>query len=129
MNLAQSSRNQKISLRGEQDTCAPRERRSRLKPELRTKEKQFQISNYFKSQISNSLQRSTGGPNVSVDPVKSLRAELARDGAMSAVVNAILDCCYRTGALPRQMTLRSRLAEEQEAAMRLLSPAAVHVAV
>ena len=66
---------------------------------------------------------------MSVDPVKSLRAELARDGAMSAVVNAILDRCDRTGALPGQMTLRCRLAEEQEAAMRLLSPAAVHVAV
>src|SRR5437867_7832299 len=48
---------------------------------------------------------------------------------MSAVVNAILDRCDRTGALPGQMTLRCRSAEEQDAAMRLLSPSAVHVVV
>jgi Uncharacterized protein conserved in bacteria C-term(DUF2220) len=58
-------------------------------------------------------------------PVASLRAQLAADGALRALVAAILDRCDRGGALPRRMTVRCRTAAEQEAAVRLLSAAAV----
>jgi hypothetical protein len=62
---------------------------------------------------------------VSGDPVESVRTQLAGDGALRAVVSAILDRCDRGGALPKQMVLRCRAGEEREAAVRLLSAAAV----
>jgi len=62
---------------------------------------------------------------MSANPVESVRAQLACDGALRAVVGAILDRCDRHGSLPKQMTLSCRTREEQDAAMRLLSDAAV----
>jgi hypothetical protein len=56
--------------------------------------------------------------------VESLRAQLARDDALRAVVTAILDRCDARGALPKQMVLRCKSREEQNAAERLLSAAA-----
>jgi hypothetical protein len=64
---------------------------------------------------------------MSFDPIESLRAQLAGDGAMRRLVDAILDRCDQTGALPGQMTLRCRSTEDQDAAVRLLSPSAVGV--
>ena len=65
---------------------------------------------------------------MSGDPVESVRAQLAHDGAVRAVVTAILDRCDHRGALPKQMALRCQTREEQEAAVRLLSAAAVRAA-
>jgi len=62
---------------------------------------------------------------VTLDPIASLRAQLARDTAMRAVVDAILNRCDRKGALPGRMTIRCRSSEERQAAIRLLSAAAV----
>jgi Wadjet protein JetD, C-terminal len=62
---------------------------------------------------------------VSGDPIESVRAQLATDGALRAVVTAILDRCDCRGNLPKQMALRCRTREEHEAAERLLSAAAV----
>jgi hypothetical protein len=62
---------------------------------------------------------------VSRDPIESVRAQLARDAAMRAVVTAILDRCDRRGELPKRLTLRCRTREEHEALGRLLSAAAV----
>ena len=62
------------------------------------------------------------------NPVESVRVQMAEDNAMHAVVTAILDRCDRRGALPKQMALRCRTREEQEAAVRLLSAAAVRPA-
>jgi hypothetical protein len=64
---------------------------------------------------------------VTGDPVDSLRAQLVRDAAMRAVVTAILDRCDRQGTLAGRMALRCG-ADEQEAAVRLLSAAAVRPA-
>lgn len=61
-------------------------------------------------------------------PVASVREQLTADGALRALVAAILDRCDRDGALPKRMTVRCRTAEEQEAAVRLLSAAAVRPA-
>jgi hypothetical protein len=57
--------------------------------------------------------------------IEGVRAQLAADGAMASVVTAILDRCDRRGSLPREMTLRCRCVEERDAAVRLLSAAAV----
>jgi len=65
---------------------------------------------------------------VTGDPVESVRMQIARDGAMRAVVTAILDRCDRRGTLPKQMALQCRNREEQEAVVRLLSAAAVRSA-
>jgi hypothetical protein len=54
-----------------------------------------------------------------------LRAQMAADPAMARVVNALLDRCDQTGALPKQMLLRCRSQAEFDAAVRLLSAAAV----
>ena len=62
---------------------------------------------------------------MSGDPVESVRAQLTRDGAMRAIVEAILDRCDRRGALPKQMSMRCETREERDAAVRLLSAAAV----
>ncbi|MDD5306007.1 MAG: DUF2220 family protein [Deltaproteobacteria bacterium] len=58
-------------------------------------------------------------------PVESLRAQLSRDGALRTVMAAILDRCDSRGALPKQMILRCGSREERDAAVRLLSAAAV----
>lgn len=65
---------------------------------------------------------------VSGDPIESVRAQFAQDAAMRAVVTSILDRCDRRGMLPKHMALRCRTREEQEAAVRLLSAAAVRPA-
>ncbi len=65
---------------------------------------------------------------MSHDPIVSLRAQLARDTAVRAVVDAILNRCDRAGALPARMTIQCRSSEERQAAIRLLSAAAVHSA-
>lgn len=62
---------------------------------------------------------------MSRDPIESVRARLAADGALRVVVTAILDRCDCRGNLPKRMALRCRTREEQEAAERLLSAAAV----
>ncbi len=59
------------------------------------------------------------------NPVEVLRRQISADPALRAVVNAILDRCDREGTLPKQMLLRCRSGAEREAAVRLLSPAAV----
>jgi hypothetical protein len=68
------------------------------------------------------------GPAVNGGPVASVQAQLAGDGALRGLVGAILDRCDRGGALPRRMTWRCRTREEQEAAVGLLSAAAVRPA-
>jgi len=57
--------------------------------------------------------------------IETLQAQLAADRAMQAVVTAILDRCDRYGAMPARMTLPCGSPEEQDAAVRLLSAAAV----
>lgn len=55
----------------------------------------------------------------------NLRARLGRDGALRALVEAILDRCDREGALPKRITVPCRTPEEAAAAAHLLSAAAV----
>jgi len=64
--------------------------------------------------------------NVTHDPIENLRDLLAHDKAMRDVVDAILNRCDRAGTLPARMTIRCQSAEERQAAIRLLSAAAVH---
>ena len=61
-------------------------------------------------------------------PVASVRAQLSSDPALRGLVKAILDRSDRDGVLPGRMTWRCRTPEEQEAAVRLLSAAAVRPA-
>jgi hypothetical protein len=46
---------------------------------------------------------------VSSDLIGGLRAQLARDGAMRSLVEAILDRCDRTGSMPGQITFPAGL--------------------
>jgi Uncharacterized protein conserved in bacteria C-term(DUF2220) len=61
-------------------------------------------------------------------PVASVRAQLSGDPALRCLVTAILDRSDRDGVLPRRMTWSCRTPEEQDAAVRLLSAAAVRPA-
>jgi hypothetical protein len=67
-------------------------------------------------------------PAVNGGPVESVQAQLAGDGAVRTLVAAILDRCDRGGALPKRMTWRCSTREEREAAVNLLSAAAVRPA-
>ncbi len=57
--------------------------------------------------------------------VEELAAQLAADPALGAVIHAILDRCDRDGSSPKQMLLGCGSEQEREAAVRLLSAAAV----
>ncbi len=60
-------------------------------------------------------------------PIAGVRERLAGDGAWRALVAAILDRTDRRGALPKRLTLRCAAPEEHEAAVGLLSAAAVRL--
>jgi hypothetical protein len=62
---------------------------------------------------------------VTGDLIASLRTQLARDADIRSVVNTILDRCDRNGTLPARMTIHFGSLERLQAAIRLLSSAAV----
>jgi hypothetical protein len=64
---------------------------------------------------------------VNPDLISGLRAQLARDGAMRAVVEALLDRCDRAGSMPGQITISGRPRAEADAAISLFSASAVRV--